>query len=71
MSLSAVRGLPYEAVSKDVYSDGAVRENLIGGYKRRGKRECWESIKMQGVQDFEFLESRQVLDIDKERGFRD
>ena len=44
-------------VSKDVYSDGVVREILIGGYKKRGKRECWESIKMQGVQDFEFLGS--------------
>ena len=42
-----------------------VREILIGGYKKRGKRECWESIKMQGVQDFEFLERRQVLEIDK------
>ena len=35
--------------------------------KKRGKRECWEVIKMQGVQDFEFLEIRQVLAIDKER----
>ena len=50
-----MRGLPYLAVSKDVYSDGGVREILIGGYKKRGKRECWESTKMQGVQDFEFL----------------
>ena len=33
--------------------------------EREGKRECWESIKMQGVQDFEFLEIRQVLEIDK------
>ena len=24
--------------------------------EREGKRECWESIKMQGVQDFEFLD---------------
>ena len=40
---------------------------LIGGYKKRGKRECWESIKMQGVQNFEFLEIREVLEIDKER----
>ena len=31
---------------------------LIGGYKREGKAECWESIKMQGVQDFEFLGER-------------
>ena len=23
--------------------------------EREGKRECWEVIKMQGVQDFEFL----------------
>ena len=45
-----------KAVSKNVYSDGVVREILIGGYKKRGKRECWESIKMQGVQDFDFLE---------------
>ena len=33
--------------------------------EKEGKRECWEVIKMQGVQDFEFLEGRQVLDIDK------
>ena len=38
---------------------------MIGGYKKRGKRECWESIKMQGLQDFEFLEIREVLEIDK------
>ena len=25
--------------------------------EREGKRECWEVIKMQRVQDFEFLES--------------
>ena len=50
-----MRGLPNLAVSKDVYSDGVVREILIGGYKKRGKRECWESIKMQGVQDFGIL----------------
>ena len=25
--------------------------------EREGKRECWEVIKMQGVQDFEFLEA--------------
>ena len=23
--------------------------------EREGKRECWDVIKMQGVQDFEFL----------------
>ena len=52
-----MKGLPYKAVSKDVYANGVVREILIGGYKKRGKRECWESIKMQGVQDFELLGS--------------
>ena len=25
--------------------------------EREGKAQCWEVIKMQGVQDFEFLES--------------
>ena len=59
-----MRGLPYKAVSKDVYLDVVVREILIGGYKKRGKKECWESIKMQGVQEFEFL-GRHVLEIDK------
>ena len=33
--------------------------------EREGKRECWESIKMQGVHDFEFMEIRQVLEINK------
>ena len=33
--------------------------------EREGKRECWEVIKMQRVQDFEFWGGRQVLEIDK------